>query len=608
MDHGPAPSNRPRLTADEQPPPGPPAPRTLSPVARRAAISAVAGTLAAGGLAAEILSRPDTLRNRVLASARTGDPTGTTVAARARVAQQPSLATDGEDRDSSFVAGKGSKATGQTGRPTEYAGYAAAAKAGRASPGLLAGKSGPLTDAQARRHLLNRATFGPRPSDVQALERLGIDKWLAAQLSPTAKDAAGDRVWRAVPLAGADAATVRRSIDEYSWEAMFHTGIATLGRQVFGSRQLFEVVVDVFANHLHVATPSDRGWDVAPQYAVSVIRRHAFGRYSDMLQAAMRHPAMLRFLDNDASTRDSVNENLGRELLELHTVGVSSGYTEKDVRASAYVLSGRGATKDGVFEYDADKHRTGRVKVLDWSAANGSGKGGLAVGDRYLDYLAKHPATAKTIARKLVVRFVDDSPPAGLVNRLAQIYLRNNTAILPMLTALFRSSEFWDSLGSKTKRPLEDVVSSARALDLPFGPATPKGLEAVYWELNNLGHAPLAWPSPNGYPDVAPAWASAGQMLERWSMHRAMTYGWWEGMKQAKLPAALQPRKGDTYREWFDRLGVQLLGQLPNARQRSALATFVGAKLTSRVDRGRMEWQAGHVVALVLDSPQFLAR
>jgi uncharacterized protein (DUF1800 family) len=576
-------------------------------VARRAAIGAVAGTLAAGGLAAEIVSRPDTLRNRVLASSGSKDPAGTTVA-RARVAQQPSLASDGEDRDSSFVAGKGSKATGQTGKPQEYAGYAAAAKAGRVSPGLLISKSGPLTDAQARRHLLNRVTFGPRPADVQSLERLGIDKWLAAQLSPAAKDAAGDQAWRAVPLAGADPATVRRSIDEYSWEAMFHTGIATLGRQVFGSRQLFEVVVDVFANHLHVATPSDRGWDVAPQYAVSVIRRHAFGRYSDMLHAAMRHPAMLRFLDNDASTRDSVNENLGRELLELHTVGVSSGYTEKDVRASAYVLSGRGATKDGVFEYVADKHRTGRVKVLDWSAANSSAKGGLATGDRYLDYLAKHPATAKTIARKLVVRFVDDSPPAELVNRLAQVYLRNNTAILPMLTALFRSSEFWNSLGSKTKRPLEDVVSSARALDLPFGAATAKGLEAVYWELNNLGHAPLAWPSPNGYPDVAPAWASAGQMLERWSMHRALTYGWWEGMKQAKLPAALAPRKGDTYRAWFDRLGERLIGQRPDTRQRTALSTFVGAKPTSRVDHGRMEWQAGHVVALVLDSPQFLVR
>ncbi|WP_432942469.1 DUF1800 domain-containing protein [Kribbella sp. CA-253562] len=595
MDHVPA------------PPPPPPAPES-SPVVRRAAIGAVAGVLAAGGMAAELLSRPDSLRNRVAAAP--GAPNrASTPTSRAAVAERPGLAAGEDDRDSSYVAGdQRPKPPAKTGPTRDYAGFAAAAKAGRTVPGLLVDKAGPLTAAQAQRHLLNRTTFGPRPSDVESLAKLGIDRWLAAQLSPATKDPAGDEAWRAFKLAGADPATVRRSVNQYAWDAMFETGFATLGRQVFGRRQLFEVVVDVFANHLHVSTPSDRGWDVAPQYATAVVRKHAFGRYADMLKAAMRHPAMLRYLDNDTSTRESVNENLGRELLELHTVGVSSGYTEKDMRSSAYVLSGRGATEDGQFEYRPERHRTGRVKVLDWSAANTSARGGLALGDKYLDYLATHPATAKTIARKLVVRFVDDVPPRELVARLAQVYLRNNTAILPVLTALFRSGEFWNSLGRKTKRPLEDVVGTARALDLPFGPSSGKGLEAMYWQLNNLGHAPLAWPSPNGYPDVAPAWSSAGQMLERWSSHRALSYGWWEGLKREKLPADLRPRPGDTYREWFDRLGVRLIGQRPNSRQRSALAQFVGAKTTSRVDLGRMEWQAGHVVALVLDSPQFLAR
>ncbi|ADB35140.1 Protein of unknown function DUF1800 [Kribbella flavida DSM 17836] len=577
---------------------------------RRAAVGAVAGVLAAGGTAVELLSRPDSLANRVAAAP--GAPLRpSTPTSRAAVAQRPGLAAPDDDRDSSFVAGEKRRpktTTAKSGVTRDYAGFAQAAKAGRTEPGLLVAKAGPLSTAQAQRHLLNRVTFGPRPADVESLRELGVDRWLAAQLSPTAKDPSGDQAWRAFKLAGADPGTIQRSITKYSWDAMFQTGFGTLGRQVFGRRQLFEVVVDVFANHLHVATPSDRGWDVAPGYATDVIRKHAFGRYADMLKAAMRHPAMLRYLDNDASTRESVNENLGRELLELHTVGVSSGYTEKDMRSSAYVLSGRGANEQGRFEYKPERHRTGRVKVLDWSAANTSGKDGLRMGDRYLDYLAKHPATARTIARKLVVRFVDDVPPPALVARLADVYLRSDTAILPVLTALFRSGEFWNSLGCKTKRPLEDVVSTARALDLPFGPSTGKGLEAMYWQLNNLGHAPLAWPSPNGYPDVAPAWSSAGQMLERWSSHRALSHGWWEGLKREKLPAELRPRPGDTYRAWFDRLGERLIGQRPNARQRSALATFVGAKTSARVDQGRMQWQAGHVVALVLDSPQFLAR
>lgn len=564
----------------------------------------------AGGLALDSLSRPRDLRERVAdrpAAPRRPTPKP---AERAKVAEQPALSVSKDDRDASFAAVEQQrpKSVGKPVQQREFSGFAQAARSGRTTANLLVDKAGPLTEAQARRHLLNRATFGPRPGDAEDLERLGIDRWLDRQLTARAVDPAGDRAWRTFKLAGADPATVRRSVKKYSWDAMFQTGVATLGRQVFGDRQLYEVTVDVFANHLHVATPSDRGWDVAPGYAVSVIRRHAFGRYSDMLKAAMRHPAMLRFLDNDASNRESVNENLGRELLELHTVGVSSGYTEKDVRSSAYVLSGRGATPEGVFEYDPERHRTGRVKVLGWSAANTSATEGLRTGDRYLDYLAQHPATARTIARKLAVRFVSDTPSDELVMRLASVYRKNDTAILPVLTALFRSSEFWDSFGGRTKRPLEDLVSTARALDIPYGAAAEKGLQSMYWQLQSLGHAPLAWAAPNGYPDVAPAWASAGQMLERWSSHRALALGWWEGMKHPKLPAELKPRRSDTYRAWFDRLGTRLIGQRPDARQRRALAAFVGAPVSARVDVGRMDWQGGHVVALLLDSPHFLVR
>lgn len=574
-------------------------------------ITAAVAVAAGGGLALDSLSRPRKLTERVADRPLPARRPAPKPAARAKVAERPSLSSSKDDRDASFVAAAQKPRPKSIGKPVqqrEFTGFAEAARSGRTSPNLLVDKTGPLTAEQARRHLLNRATFGPRPGDVEQLEKLGIDRWLEKQLSAKAGDPAGDRAWRTFKLAGADPATVRRSIDKFSWDAMFQTGFATLGRQVFGDRQLYEVVVDVFANHLHVATPSDRGWDVAPGYAVSVIRRHAFGRYSDMLMAAMRHPAMLRFLDNDASNRESVNENLGRELLELHTVGVSSGYTEKDVRSSAYVLSGRGATEEGAFKYDPDRHRTGRVKVLEWTASNTSAKEGLRTGDRYLDYLAHHPSTARTIARKLAVRFVDDAPSDELVAKLAAVYLKNDTAILPVLTALFRSTEFWSSYGSKTKRPLEDVVSSARALDIPYGAAAEKGLQSMYWQLNTLGHAPLAWVSPNGYPDVAPAWSSAGQMLERWSSHRALALGWWEGMKHAKLPADLKPRKSDTYRAWFDRLGVRLVGQRPDLRQRRGLAAFVGAPVTKRVDVGRMDWQGGHVVALLLDSPHFLVR
>ncbi|WP_433167083.1 DUF1800 domain-containing protein [Kribbella sp. CA-247076] len=570
-----------------------------------------ASTVAAGGLVVDVLKRPQLAADAMPSSPINGGtaakpaPRPKPAGQRISAVRQPATVTSKTDRDASYTAtDKPRKASTQG----TYPSFAAAAKAGRTTAGILVPKAGRLTTAQAKRHLLNRVTFGPRPGDVEDLDRLGIDRWLTQQLSPTMTDPSGNQAWAAFPLAGAAPSTIHGAVKKYSWDAMFETGFATLGRQIYGRRQLFEVVVDVFSNHLHVPTPSDRGWDTAPQYATAVIRKHAFGGFSDMLKAAMRHPAMLRFLDNDQSTRESVNENLGRELLELHTVGVASGYTENDVRASAYILSGRGADEAGKFEYAADRHRPGRVKVLDFSAANGSGSGGLSLGDRYLTYLANHPATAATIARKLAVRFVSDTPSKALVAGLAKVYLANKTAILPVLVALFRSQEFWDSFGLRTKRPLEDVVGTARVLDLPFTGDSKEGLQNLYWQLNGLGHAPLAWAPPNGYPDVTAAWLSAGQMLQRWSVHRALSHGWWKGLKHDKLPADLQPRPAETYRAWFDRLGRRLIGQRFDSRHLDGLEAFVQADLTRRVDVGKMQWQAGHVVALVLDSPAFLVR
>ena len=536
-----------------------------------------------------------------------------------RTVDRPSKLASQDDRDASFAAalekttkpGKleqaGAKTPPKPGQQQQFSGFAEAARAGQTHVNVLVSKAGKLTDAQAKRHLLNRATFGPRPKDVADLQRLGIDAWLSHQLATNFTDVPGNKAWSAFPLAGASADKVRRSVEQYAWDAMFQTGQATLGRQVYGDRQLYEVVVDLFANHLNVATPSDRGWDVASDYQLNVIRKHAFGKFSDMLQAAMKHPAMLRFLDNDQSNKRSVNENLGRELLELHTVGVASGYTESDVRQSAYILTGRTTTEQGGFKYEPNAHYTGPVKVLGFSSANGSASGGLGVGDKYLDYLAHHPATARTIARKLAVRFVGDLPPAALLDRLVKVYLEKKTDIREVLTALFRSREFWDSFGDKTRRPLDDLVASARVLDVPFGAGAKEGLEGLYWQLSTMGHAPLAWAPPNGYPDVAAAWMSSGQMLERWTGHRALAYGWWKGMKRDLLPA-LQPKSSDTYSVWFERVSKTLVGQGLDTRHRKALQTFVDAPITSRVDLNRMKWQGGHVVALILDSPYFLVR
>src|SRR5262249_21745655 len=154
-------------------------------------------------------------------------------------------------------------------------------------------------------------------------------------------------------------------------------------------------------------------------------------------------------LNNDDSEKRSVNENYGREILELHTVGLDAKYTERDVRQSAYILTGRTISDQGEFRYDASRHWTGKVTVMGFTDANTKASAGLAMGDRYINYLALHPSTANRIAFKLARRFVCDNPPTTLVARLAKSYLDSGSAVIPVLRTLFNSVEFWMSTGLK---------------------------------------------------------------------------------------------------------------------------------------------------------------
>lgn len=451
-------------------------------------------------------------------------------------------------------------------------------------------------------HLLRRVTFGPTSPDVAQVRREGIDEWLRQQLSPDAvPDDAIERTLAAFPTVGMSIAEIRQHLEKGRWDAMYQLGHATLARQMWSNRQLFEVMVDFWSNHLNVTNPFDRGWDNRGVYDREVIRRHALGRYSDMLLASARSPAMLRYLDNAASHRRNVNENYGRELLELHTVGIEGGYTETDVRHSAYLMTGRTVDDDGEFEYAARRHWTGKVKVLSFIHDNESAAQGLAVGDAYLSYLAGHPATAKNIARKLAVRFVCDNPPPSLVDRLAKTYLDSGTAIRPVLEVLFRSLEFWVAVGLKQRRPLENFVAAARALSVQPGPDTADAAKELYWLTDRLGQAPLKWGPPNGYPDVAGAWNSAHAMLGIWNTHRALVQGWHEGLSYTEPEYVASPRP-DTVGAYLDVLAQRLVFQPLAPRDKTALLRFLGTGENSRVRDATLGGKVQHLVPLVLDS------
>jgi len=457
-------------------------------------------------------------------------------------------------------------------------------------------------------HLIRRATYGITPGLVEEVTRLTWPSWLERQLKPSGvADTLCDGHLARFPLLSMSTAQVRAAQPDNSWQTMQDLGAATVLRAAWSKRQLFEVMVEFWSNHLNVTCPFGDAWDTRHRYDADVIRPHALGRYSDMLVASALHPAMLQFLNNDGSHKRSPNENFGRELLELHTVGVDGGYTEADVRTSALVMTGCSIDwNTRAYTFRPTWHHTGPVRVLGWSSANASAAGGATVAESYLRYLAMHPKTARRIARKLAIRFVSDNPSDALVTALAQTYLSNGSDIRPVLRQLFHSAEFKGSAGQKVRRPYEDLIATVRTLGLGPDTTGTKASMDLYWTVSDMGQAPLGWTQPDGYPDVATAWQSASGTLGRWNAHLNITARWWPNTLtghplRTLLPAALPATWGGV----VDALGVRLLGQKLAAADRNAVLTFLQKTATGTVAANDqwLTWKLPYFVALILDLP-----
>jgi len=470
--------------------------------------------------------------------------------------------------------------------------------------------------ADADLHLLRRATYGPSVASVAEIRRLGAAAWLDRQLDPAAiADPACDALLTRFPLLELSIDELRSGVvagtRRYGWDAMLQLGYAATSRAIWSERQLLEMMVDFWSNHLNVTNPSADVWDSRHDYDRTVIRPHALGRFADMLKASARHPAMLTYLDNRFSTRAAPNENYGRELLELHTVGL--GYTESDVKNAARLLTGLTVDWDtGGYKYSAHAHATGPVQVLGFRHANTTEAGGEAAALALLDHLARHPSTARHLATKLCVRFVADNPPAALVTRLAKVYLDNRTAIAPVLRALFGSAEFRAAAGAKIRTPYEDVVATVRAVGYGPDATGTAGIESLYWLIGSLGQAPMSWAPPNGYPDVATAWTSPGGLLARWNAHVHIVAGYRpkEFQRPADLAAALVGPLPTTYGALIDALARRLFGRTLPAAHRSALAAYFGKTVGTalRPSDPAAGWRLPQLVALMLNSPYFAVR
>lgn len=471
-------------------------------------------------------------------------------------------------------------------------------------------------------HLARRATHAATAAQAAQIRTLGTTKWIDRQLAPARIDdrACEKFVARTFPVANADLPTIMRLTGDKPWEAQASLTRATLWRQMTTKRPLLERIVEMWHDHLHMALNSDKvhGWVCL--YDRQAIRPHALGRFADLLYATTTHPAMLLYLDNAWSDADHPVENLARELLELHTVGVGK-HTEADVLALARLLTGFSVDIDkGTFVYRPQSHATGPVRIVGFRHANATAAGGPAVLRALIEHLAMHPATVRRVCTRIARRFVSDSPPASLVSRLEVAYRANRTRIAPVLRVLFTSKEFAASTGQKWARPQEFLASayaaSAPTYRAPKQPSSWAPMSTYAWIADRLGHLPLAYPDPEGYPDRTDAWMHPGAVLGRWNASEAIAGGWDETLIRRGWARTLGITTSLTYAKAATRIYTGLTGYAPTAQDRDAIAAFLcdsslrrGVPPTSeKMTDDAIRWNLDQAVRLVLASPYMSLR
>ena len=523
------------------------------------------------------------------------------------------LSTENTAVDSASVMGSSAGVAAASGSSKAVAAAGASAKtsagsastvdaAGTAGTAGSASSSGTMAAAAVKKikvdHdlLIGRATYGRTPASDRSIDRLGPAAWLERQLHPAKiKDPKGQSVDAQFPDLKWSIGQARSHLKVGAWDVMMDVSAHHLGRAMFSSRELYEVMVDFWSNHLNIACPSGDVWDTRHRFQIDVIRKNALGSFDDMLLASAFHPSMLTFLDGTNSTKDAPNENYAREVLELHTVGVNGGYTEKDIQRSALLLTGW-TFWDGKRAYDPNRHHTGRVKAFGFTIANADAAKGPSAQRKYLLFLAHHPKTARNIATKLATHFVSDNPPKSLVTKLAKVYTKNGTAIVPVLRALFSSPEFAASSGEKIRRPMEQMVASARAIGVKNG-ANSKALMDMYYIVKDAGHGPLGWSMPNGYSDKAESWQSPASALQVFNATTAMVHGWWPTKMGLPGPEKLLSTKPTTRTAVITAVGKKIFGRNPGKRERAAAVKLLaGTKLPTKFTAG--SWEQHETIAL----------
>jgi uncharacterized protein (DUF1800 family) len=476
--------------------------------------------------------------------------------------------------------------------------------------------------SRQERHLVSRFSYGVTPDLAREVRRAGgAQAWFAEQLRPNrVKDRKAGRLqawWPSLKRSPADLWKRQNDGIEGGWEVMNDYARWCLMRRMTSRRQLLEVVSEFFENHLHVPALGDAQFTHRVDYG-NRIREHALGRFDEMLLATTTHPAMLIYLDAAESTKEHPNENLGRELLELHTVG-RDNYDEKDVKSSARILTGWSVDmwESWKAEYHVDDHYRGTVKVKGFKDKNKKGNG-KALTARYLRYLAHHPDTAEHLATRLAEKFIGPKVTRKTIKQLAKVYLQNDTAIVPVLEALVASKDFRRSVDDKVRDPGEDVVATYRALRIKVG-APPRdeddwhgsAIAALVWQTGSVGLVPFEWAPPDGQPIDNESWSSPARLMASMDLHWSLAHGHWpQKAVRFKKPMQWMPGPSVRFDELVDHLSQQLLHRHSDARLLKACrkALDIEPKTYITEEHELIEWKFGRLLACILDSPDHYTR
>jgi hypothetical protein len=443
--------------------------------------------------------------------------------------------------------------------------------------------------------IVNRLSYGARVEDLTRAAELGIQNWVREQVEYTSvpDDACSFRMrqFKTLDLSTNDLFDLSDEIFDNQDKLTVPDELrqATLMRQTYSRRQLYERMVEFWSDHFNISTEKGDCFYLKTVDDHEVIRAHALGNFGELLSASAHSPAMLVYLDNQSNLKDAPNENYAREIMELHSLGVDGGYTQQDVMELARCFTGWTMKEHfwrGDFHFDEDVHDSGVKKVLGVNIP----AGGQDEAERVIRDLGLHPSTAHFLSTKLCRRFIVDEPPAALVYSVAQTFTANDGDIRAVMQMLL--VEGIPHIQPKFKRPADFIISALRQLDARTDAGAP-----LHRYLGQMGQPYFTWPTPDGYPDTSAPWMS--NLMPRWQFAAALAQNEIEGTEiDVEHLLEVSGATGiESFTKWISTL---LLGTpLPESECRDLASALRGAGAGDEISTARV------VIAGLLASPAY---